>query len=65
MPENAFLTNPTGEWRHLVTKCKKFFHNFFPFLHKHNTEERLKKYSAEKSYHPLKIARHFLFPTPF
>jgi hypothetical protein len=32
MAEKSFLTNPLGEWRHLVTKCKKFFRNFLPFL---------------------------------
>jgi hypothetical protein len=49
MAEKPFLTNPSGEWRHLVTKCKTFFHIFPIFnTHEHNAEERLKKYSLEK-----------------
>jgi hypothetical protein len=31
MAKKPILTNPLGEWRHLVTKFKNFFHHFFPF----------------------------------
>jgi hypothetical protein len=38
MVEKLNLTNPMGEWRHLVEKFKNFFHIFFHFQHEHNAK---------------------------
>jgi hypothetical protein len=57
MVEKPIMTNPLGEWRHLVEKFKKFFHNFFlrKVEHKHNAKNRLKKFSLEKKLQPIEI----------
>jgi hypothetical protein len=46
MVEKPILTNPLGEWRHLVKKFEKFFHNFFPF----STRTRCKKPIEKKNH---------------
>jgi hypothetical protein len=59
MVEKPILTNPLGEWRHLVEKFKNFFHNFFSF----STRTQRKKPSEEifmrKKFQPIEIKPPF------
>jgi hypothetical protein len=49
MVEKPILTNPLGEWRHLVKlKTKNFFHNFFPFSTRTRCKKPIEKKSLEK-----------------
>jgi hypothetical protein len=53
MVEKPILTNPLGDWGHLVEKFKNFFHNFFPF----STRTQRKK-SIEEIYIRKKVTAH-------
>jgi hypothetical protein len=54
MVEKQILTNPLGEWRHLVKKFKNLLY-FFHFQHEHDAKNRLKKKSLEKKLQLIEI----------
>jgi hypothetical protein len=60
MVEKPILTNPLGEWRHLVKKFKTFFHNFFSF----STRTQRKK-PIEEIFIKKKVTAHWNLATIF